>query len=278
MRTNRTCSLGNSGPACPACAGFTKLDLLVLVAVAGLLLGWLVFAHTGERGRTARCARNLVVLGQGMLAFAADHNGGLPPASVAVGPLDVSWSFLVAPYVRPELAASNPRAAKWQYEDAIADRLVCPSDRVLRGYPRSYAMPAYEMRPENWPPSGKENCGVGLAWNGDAIKRLLKKETVTAEGLNMTDLALVKLSQIPDPANTLLLTELVQEGHKRKSSSRATVNGPGEQVEGVSKQGGSLHTGRFNYLMVDGHVECLRPYQVETFSSSAGIWTIKKGD
>lgn len=281
----RRCGRPGLNDGAKRAGGFTRLDLVVCVAGLVVLAGLLGFQLTGERGRTAQCARNLAVLGEGMQGFAADHNGGLPPAAVAVGSLEVSWSFLIAPYVRPALAKVNSSIAKWEYEPGIADRLLCPSDRLLRGFPRSYAMSAHDMNPENWPLnpenwplSGTENCGVGLVWDGNALKRLLKKEVPPGGTVTLAELPLIKLAQLPDPANTLLLTELVRAGNKLKSVDMAVVSEPGEQVEEVTKQGGNFHNGRFNYLMVDGHVEQLRPCLLETFSASVGIWSIKKGD
>jgi prepilin-type processing-associated H-X9-DG protein len=255
---------------------FSKVDLAAMAGALVVLVLLLAANTVGERARTARCGRNLAVLGQGMQAFAADHNGGLPPAYA--GPGDLAWSYFIAPYVRPELGLSNSPSAKWEYEEGIADRLLCPSDRLLRGFPRSYSMPAHGMRLENWPPSGRENCGVGLVWDGGALKRLLKKEVPPGGKIDITELSLIKAGQLPDPAHTLLLTELVRVDNKFKSGNLATVNDPNEQVEAAAKQGGNFHRGGFNYLMVDGHVEWLRPYSLEAFSSSAGIWSMRKGD
>lgn len=256
--------------------GFTRLDLMAVLAGGMVLAGLLGFQLLGERGRTARCARNLAVLGQAMQGFAADHEGALPPAVVTT--TEVSWSFLIAPYVPGATAVSNTPAAKWEWEETIRDRLVCPSDRVLRGYPRSYAMPAHDMKLESWPPNGAEYCGVGLVWDADTMKRLLNRATTSETPTDVTGLVWIKPASLPDPANTLLLTELIHPGNKLKSGGCAVVNGPEEQVEGVKNQGGRVHSGRFHYLMVDGHVELLRPYQAETFSRSAGVWTMRKGD
>jgi prepilin-type processing-associated H-X9-DG protein len=289
-------------------AAFTKLDLIVLAAVVALLAGWLVFAHTGERGRRAVCTRNLMRLGQATHSFASEHGESLPVAMIAQPAL--TWDMELEPYLqsKPAVAApsdpgsnSAPVAKKSYYAERQAQRaekqrvesqtrqaagrvvwgaasvFYCPSDHFARARPRSYAMPAHKMDWENWPPGPEDRYGVGLAWDRVAMKRLLNLDPASDEAPDLAALAAVKLGSIPDPANTLLLTELIQ-GNQLKSTSRCTLAGPEEQVEGVANQGGSLHTGRFNYLMVDGHVEWLRPYQLETFSPNAGIWTIRKGD
>lgn len=256
--------------------GFTRLDLLAVLAGGMLVAGLLGFQLLGERGRTARCARNLAALGQAMQGFAADHDGALPPAAVTTK--GISWSFLIAPYIHGAPALSNSPTARWEWEEAVRDRLTCPSDKLLRGYPRSYAMSAHDMRPENWPPNGEENCGVGLQWNPPAMKKLLEKPITDTNPTDVTGLAWIKPGALPDPANTLLLTELIHPGNKLKDVLMASFRGPKEQVDGVRKMGGPIHGGRFNYLMVDGHVELLRPYQPDVFTENAGIWTMKEGD
>ena len=292
--------------SCSSSAAFTSLDLLALVSMVALLAGWLVFTHSGERGRRAVCTHNLARLGQATHSFASDHGGSLPVAMIQQPAL--TWDMELEPYLGSKPAASTapgadaksaPAAKKSYYAERQAQRaekqrvesqgrksagrvvwgadsvFYCPSDHFARARPRSYAMPAHKMNWENWPPGPNDPYGVGLAWDANAIKRLLNLNP--AEPPDLEALAAVKLDFIPDPANTLLLTEVIQ-ANTLKSTSRCTLAGPEEQVEGTADQGGSLHTGRFNYLMVDGHVECLRPYQLETFCPSAGIWSIRKGD
>ena len=288
--------------------GFTNLDMLALLSMVALLAGWLVFTHSGERGRRAVCTHNLARLGQATHSFASEHGGSLPVAMIQQPAL--TWDMELEPYLGSKPAASTapgagakppPAAKKSYYAERQAQRaekqrvesqgrksagrvvwgaasvFYCPSDHFARARPRSYAMPAHKMNWENWPPGPDDRYGVGLAWDANAIKRLLNLEPASDGPQDLAALAAVKLGLIPDPANTLLLTEVIQ-ANTLKSTSRCTLAGPEEQVEGTADQGGSLHTGRFNYLMVDGHVECLRPYQLETFCPSAGIWSIRKGD
>jgi prepilin-type processing-associated H-X9-DG protein len=39
-----------------------------------------------------------------------------------------------------------------------------------------------------------------------------------------------------------------------------------------------FHGGRFNYLMIDGHVELLSPLQTGSFDGTSGIWSLKEKD
>jgi prepilin-type processing-associated H-X9-DG protein len=96
----------------------------------------------------------------------------------------------------------------------------------------------------------------------------------------------IRLALIPEPADTLLLTEHVSPANWLWNSSHATVASTGEQLQSKTIQPARFHGGRFNYLMIDGHVETLRP--IETVghvgqvganpATHYGIWTIRPGD
>lgn len=249
---------------------FTRLDLMVCVFAAFMLAGWFGSGHLGERGRIARCANNLAFLGQLTQEYANDHVGSLPPASIESKQL--AWDMQIAPYLAPG-----------QVKNGIDPFFLCPSDHLSRPRPRSYAMSAHDMARENWPPGSDNDTGVGLVWNNDGIKRLLGEGAVTNATANIDSLAMVKLSSIPAPADALLYTDFIHRDNNLKGVKRAVVPSPGEQLESFKGDGTQFHRGRFNYLMVDGHVELLSPLQ--TGSSGGydagehhGIWTIKAGD
>ncbi|HUU97412.1 MAG TPA: prepilin-type N-terminal cleavage/methylation domain-containing protein [Phycisphaerae bacterium] len=62
-------------------AAFTLLELLVVVAVIGLLISILLPSLSSARAqaRAAKCLANLHVLGQGLALYAADYRDVLPP-------------------------------------------------------------------------------------------------------------------------------------------------------------------------------------------------------
>lgn len=82
--------------------GFSLIELLVVVAITGLL-AMLVFPSlqtARERAKTAACTSNLRQVGVAMLNYAADHDGTLPPAA----DLGQAWPYcfwmaMVGPYV-----------------------------------------------------------------------------------------------------------------------------------------------------------------------------------
>ncbi len=62
--------------------GFTLMELVVVVAILGLLAGLLVpsFVSARELARQSLCAANLRTLTAGVWAYAQDHDGWLPTA------------------------------------------------------------------------------------------------------------------------------------------------------------------------------------------------------
>ncbi len=246
--------------------GFTQMDLMVTIIVVAGLIGWFGLTHTGERARIAKCAQNLNVLGGLMQDYANDHGSSLPPASVE-RPL-IAWDMQIAPYLRPS-----------QVKTGIDPFFLCPSDHLDRRRPRSYAMSAHDMAPANWPPGPDNETGVGLSWNNDNIKQLLGDKAVESVAKDNSDsLALVKLSWLPAPADTIVLTELIDPDNNLKGIGKTTVSSPEEQQATLRGDTSGFHNGKFNYLMADGHVELLSSLQTGSLDGNSGIWTIGKGD
>jgi len=142
---------------------------------------------------------------------------------------------------------------------------------------RSYAMSAHNMRPE----IGRQDqtmrpewdwCGVGT----ESTSCWAINSTIHHQRNSRKPLALVKLSWIPDPANTLLLTELFS---KRQSTGTLGTGGYRRARASKCHSGDKslCHSGRFNYLMLDGHVELLSPLETGSCGET-GNMTVRKGD
>lgn len=254
-------------------SAFSRVDLLATLAVLILLGGWLGFNYCGERGRIVRCSWNLQGLGKAMQFFANDHDSALPPAGVSA--LQTTWDMQIATYLTSERPGTNPPSAQKELPSAAAPKFFCPSDPVRRGdSPRSYALSSHDMTPGNWPPGPENTTGVGLWWGWGDQEKLQGRETQ-----NLDDLLLVKLAWLPDPADTLLLTEFPSKENRMRRVECVRVDSVREQGRPLSgDQLQRFHHGRFNYLMADGHVELLTPLQTGGLDGHAGIWTIKKGD
>lgn len=263
-------------------AAFTQTDLLTLIVTLGLLVGWFGLTHFGERGRIAQCSWNLRRLGQAMQSFANDHDSGLPPAGIETPA--ITWDMELLPYLRPDLVHSNalPTMKQLQQADSV---FFCPSDPLRRGdRPRSYAMSTHDMKLDNWPPGLNNATGVGLWWGNGEVRSLLGNRAPEHLPQDLDALCLVKLSWMPDPANTLLLTEYINRQNRLGSVDAIRLGSVAQQM--VAFQGrdfSDFQFGQFNYLMVDGHVELLSPLRLSPFpvipsAAASGVWSIKAGD
>ncbi len=89
-------------------AGFTLIELLIVIAIIALLAAILfpVFARARERERKSSCASNLKQIGTGLIQYAQDFDGFMPPSELDLngstsGGLR-SWPSLMFPYIQNE--------------------------------------------------------------------------------------------------------------------------------------------------------------------------------
>jgi len=256
-----------------AMSAFSRVDLCAVVAVVTLLGGWLAVFYSGENGRSTRCAWNLSAMGKAMEHYADDHGDALPAAGINLGKTQVTWDTKLIPYLEPKLAQSGSE----QLFARVPQHFLCPSDRVShKGTPRSYAMSGHDMRPDHWPPGDDSTTGVGLYWTKAKTSGLLGDTNAALQNPEL--LPALKRSALQDPANTILITELIDPMNLLGSLGSPTVSGASQQRRFLKENAGAFHVGRFNYLLADGHVELLSPLQTGSFDGTAGIWTLKKGD
>jgi type II secretory pathway pseudopilin PulG len=80
MATNRTGAMVERRSACARCAAFTLIDLLVSLAIIGVLIGILLPTLSGVREATRKvvCSSNQRQHGLGIAMYADDHQGQLP--------------------------------------------------------------------------------------------------------------------------------------------------------------------------------------------------------
>ncbi len=129
----------------PASSGFTLVELLVVVAIVGMLVALLVPAVQAarEQARIANCASNMRQVGFAMMRFCDLNRGNWPETTHTAEPDPITgthtkaWVYTLAPYL----------------EDVDAIR-ICPSDQAgelrLAGKGTSYTMNGYlskEARP-----------------------------------------------------------------------------------------------------------------------------------
>lgn len=244
---------------------FTRLDLAAAIAVILLLVTIFGSLCFGERGRTAKCQANLKALGNAMQDFASEHSDALPPAIIDTRRM--VWDAQIVSYLPYRLVKGG-----------IDPVFKCPSDALPHARARSYAMSGHDMLNENWPPGPDNATGVGLVWNQENISRLLGERAAKAAMTNADMLAMMKLSFIPSPAETMLLTEVINSGNNLKENRWAAIENPGQQLEQLLHDNTSVHHGRYNYLMMDGHVELMSPLQAGDTYGNMKMWRIRRSD
>jgi len=86
-------------------AGFTLIEVIIVIAVLGLLISMSMPAISAARARAtaARAAGNLHQLAMAQILYAADNNQSFTPSWSPADP--VSWQLRLLPYVYPN--ASN---------------------------------------------------------------------------------------------------------------------------------------------------------------------------
>jgi prepilin-type N-terminal cleavage/methylation domain-containing protein/prepilin-type processing-associated H-X9-DG protein len=110
--------------------GFTLVELLVVMAIIGILLGLLFPAVQAARqsADATRCANNLHQIGIGLTLFAGNHGGKFPEthhATVAGGE-EKSWVFTLGPYI-----------------ENVNNMRVCPRDREADEWPEQRETTSY---------------------------------------------------------------------------------------------------------------------------------------
>lgn len=113
-------------------AGFTLVELLVVVAIIGVLVGMLLPAVQSARaaGRRTQCASNMRQVGMAIVAFSDAHRGSMPLSTHDEDDETKAWIYTVAPFM----------------EDVDAIR-ICPDDphgsTRLRDKLTSYILNSY---------------------------------------------------------------------------------------------------------------------------------------
>ena len=88
-------------------AGFTLVEILVVIAIIGVLAALLfaVFSRVREKGRSASCQNNLRQIAMAMQQYVGDNDGIFPPALVMAdksisNSKSSHWDDFIMPYIK----------------------------------------------------------------------------------------------------------------------------------------------------------------------------------
>lgn len=253
-------------------------DLIAILVILAFLAGWFAFTHSGERGRIIQCAANLKGLDEATESYARDHEDGLPVAAIVLSTNNVTWDMDLYPYLAPGLANAKSAYDKRQLMNACRRHFVCPSDPIERANPRSYALAGRDMH-YGWPPASDDKTGIGIIWDKGSVAALPDDSFEKRAAENPDLLPRIKHSLLPDPNETLLLTEFIDPDNIMGRTTSTVVFTPEEQQRSLAGYDPIFHFKKFNYLMADGHVELLSAKQTTVRDGkSHNIWTINPDD
>jgi prepilin-type processing-associated H-X9-DG protein len=252
---------------------FGRIDLTILIALV-LVLAMLAFIYIKDHhvSTAMQCAANLRELGLAASLYEKDNQELLPYAFIVYDGSHIkTWDELILPFA---FSGADRRNAAYL--------LRCPADNISVNIQsgvrrRTYAMPTHSMGGDSsvWPPGPNNNTGIGLWWQKDGWGMSDLTNMLIPCGTNFVKAA-YHLSMIHATDTTLFLTENAQSNNIAFSYMGATIDGPSEHNWGGEIKPERYHGGRYNYLMIDGHVDLLSPLQSEGRSDLVQTGTDRK--
>ena len=226
--------------------GFTLVELLVVIAVIGVLLGLLLPAVQASResARRTNCASNLRQVGLAITRFCDTHHGRWPAFSHTSDPDPVTgkytkaWIYTIAPYV----------------EDVDAIR-ICPSDQLghlrLLGKGTSYTLNGY-LSKEPPPRYRFDN------------RRKVASMSQTIVAFELSEQQDSGAQRTQNPADIDPYKDHVHSFNWFKTSN---INNKQVTTAIASEVAIDRHNGTSHFLYADGHVEVISVEQIEEWAT-----------
>ena len=247
---------------------FTLIELLVVIAIIAILAAMLLPAlgKAREMGKTISCAGKLKQLGIAQLSYAGDNFDYIPYGGLIDGSSQTSWDDLLGTsYDGRQLTPAKAAQSAFNLSNTKQPSLyVCSSDYTGKDSPtsvhRSYSM--------------NRGCFLsGIASYRDGGPTSIFGVTNIATLPTTPWSARLTLSTIKRPAKVLLLTEYFTKNNMLGCASGSVLDSPSQQLTDNL----TVHQGRCNYLLLDGHIETLRPIDSTApgcfLTTPYGIWT-----
>lgn len=240
------------------CGAFTLTELLVAILIVCILAA-IVF--TGVRRATgaaqeAACVSNMRQLGQGVLLYAQDHGGRLPPVRDGYASEDRArtWMLYVCPYVGTEVYIGN------SYERHMQKTIFwCPADRT------------------EWLPSSYGGFNTLYATKNSYLANNAIMDELVQDVDGDGIIGPRFLSTVSNPSRTIML----MEGGWNKwnivgfDSGAFSFFGRGRDgYQTNSDNEAGYHRGASNWVFADGHIARLR--LADTYGPNFNYWLADK--
>lgn len=221
--------------------GFTLIELLVVIAIIAVLAAILfpVFSRARENARRATCQSNLKQIGLGLMQYVQDYDERWPAwarsNNNALGNTsDIWWSKQIQPYVKSTQLFVCPSNTTETYNTGSLN------NNISADYSAVY-----------YADSGNYGAvrGTGNGWGvfGD------------------TGSTGVASSDIPSTATTIAVCE--------QAHGDVFLPPSGYDLTNTTYHLACQHLQTSNYLMADGHVKALWPFDTVPPKSPVNMWT-----
>ena len=217
---------------------FTIVELMVVVAIIAVLAAMAVAASGSAQAKSAaaECASNLRNLGAGLQLYSADHGGVFPRSFHSAGASrEPGWATSIAPYL------GIPEATAEDWKIVFNKLFRCPADKNSDPMVYSYGLNVFfELDPD-----GDDYVGAPASWR--------------------------RTSAVSNPSRTILMAE-VESGSSGAMTADHFMCHQWSSVNAAKNAvAHERHSGKSNFLFVDGHVAPL-PI-ADTFTSrTKNLW------
>ncbi|MFO7536171.1 MAG: DUF1559 domain-containing protein [Kiritimatiellia bacterium] len=259
---------------------FTMIELMVVIAVIGILAGLLMptLVKAREKGRQTQCKSNLKELHTAVMAYTA--NGGHFPHATTYQIFDTDrqvWSEING-WVGP--CVSMPPGSRGNtdmWNDGNSNATTCITNGSLYSYvadTRIYLCPTFAMEFAKLKPTATAVRSYVMNWNlsgaslfslRDASRRMLFTELNVAAKVDGKDVtvrtAVETQNPFSEPANRRYYSFHTTDGALMVNTTPTQV-----PTEGVA----AYHNGKGNAVFADGHIESL--YYSNTVDICDGNW------
>jgi len=206
---------------------FTLIELLTVVAIIAILSALLIPAINNgmNAAKQTQCLSNMKQIGTGLMGYAGDNNGSLPPVVHSANYQEQTWGYLIWTYVGYSTGAFNYPDNDLQGDKGTDKNIFhCP---VTKNYPTATF--------------SKICVPGGLMVPGTRYSYGLNVDPAPSGQFNTTGTANIRLSSVQNVAKTALVMEY---------SSWVGGNWFFYTWSGLVP-----HNGGCNILFFDGHVE-----------------------